>query len=254
MRALDDTSAEGTLEHLDSQREIWESKPVIRALYGHYHALMADHAAEGFFVEIGTGCGNLKETRDDVVSVDIVRSGWVDLVANAEQLPFANAAVDNLVMLDVLHHVQRPLLFLQECQRTLRPGGRLVMLEPGITPLSKIFYDRFHPEPVIMDADVTGDERQSGDDPFDSNQAIPTLLFGGARQQWQETTPHLSLRHREWLGPFSYPMSGGFRPWRALTPSLLRPLLWSEEKLLPEWLKRLIAFRLLIVIERLGEP
>ena len=67
--------------------------------------------------------------------------------------PSAISCFAGVVMLDVLHHLERPIEFLQEASRVLRPGGRLAMIEPAMTTLARRFYDRFHEEPVDMQAD-----------------------------------------------------------------------------------------------------
>ena len=238
-----------TLAHLDSQREVWNAKPLIRELYAHYHELMLGHCIPGSVVEIGTGCGSLKSYEGGVVSLDVVNSPWVDIVADAQALPFESESVDNLVMLDVLHHIPHPTLFLDEAARVLRAGGKLVMLEPGITPLSQIFYTHLHPEPVDLKADVFAPQPLSSDDPFASNQAIPTLLFVRNRHALTERLRMLQITQTEWLGPFSYPLSGGFRPWRLLTSRTLRALLLLE-RYLPTTVLKLLAFRLLTVMEK----
>jgi len=85
-----------------------------------------------------------------VVSTDILPARWLKALADAQRLPFAAASFDNIAMFDVLHHLDRPRMFLQEA--VLRRGGRIVMVEPAITPLSGLLYRNFHPEPVIMSA------------------------------------------------------------------------------------------------------
>lgn len=37
-------------------------------------------------------------------------------------------------MIDVLHHLAKPKLFFGEARRILEPGGRLIMIEPAVTP------------------------------------------------------------------------------------------------------------------------
>lgn len=51
------------------------------------------------------------------------------LAAGAEWLPFASGAFDAVVSLNMLHHVETPEQFLAECQRILRPGGQLVVVD-----------------------------------------------------------------------------------------------------------------------------
>jgi SAM-dependent methyltransferase len=48
--------------------------------------------------------------------------------ANAESLPFAEAAFDFVSSMGVVHHTPRPEAALAEIRRVLRPGGRLVLM------------------------------------------------------------------------------------------------------------------------------
>jgi hypothetical protein len=86
-------------------------------------------------------------------------------------------------------------------------------------------------------------------DPFDSNQAIPTLLFGRRRACFYQEYPTLRVLKTQLLSLFAYPLSGGFKPWSLLPVRLSKPLLRLEDLLLP-LLGKLMAFRLLAVVER----
>ena len=89
----------------------------------------------------------------------------------------------------------------------------------------------------------------AGRDPFDSNQAIPTVLFGRRRAAFLQAFPALNIvAIQRFAGP-SYPASGGFSR-RALLPTVLWTALHGLERRLPAALFRLIGFRLLVVIER----
>jgi SAM-dependent methyltransferase len=153
-------------------------------------------------------------------------------------------------MVDVIHHVERPLRALKEAARVLRSGGRLILCEPAITPLSEIFYRLFHEEPVDMSIDPLQDGAISADrNPYNSNQAIPTLLVGRYRNALAAILPELSFRQTEWFSFFAYPLSGGFQPWSLLPLVTAAPLLTFEWRL-RHLLGRLAAFRLLAVYER----
>ena len=136
-----------------SYREIWDRKPVLRAVYGDIYRRMLAHVVPGPILEVGGGSGNFKLFAPAAISSDILPAPWLDLVCDAQQLPFADASFGNIVMVDVLHHIASPLKFLIEAARVLRADGRVILCEPAITPLSGPFYRRFHDEPADMSAD-----------------------------------------------------------------------------------------------------
>lgn len=65
----------------------------------------------------------------EVARERLERFGNVEaLVADAHELPFADAAFDSVLMFHTLTYAEDPLIALSECARVLRPGGRLVLL------------------------------------------------------------------------------------------------------------------------------
>ena len=242
-----------TAKVLHDHRGLWKRKPVLRAIYADFYRRIIQACRPGRSLEIGGGSGNLKEFAERVVTTDIVPVPWLDAAADAQALPFAQGSFANIVAVDVLHHVERPRRFLAEAQRVLEPGGRLIDLEPAITPLSWIFYRFFHPEPVDMGADPLADGPISpGRSPFDANQGIPTLLFGRDRNRLARAFPGLKLVQFERLSLFAYPLSGGFRPWCLVPASMVAPLLKVENAIAPA-MGRLAGFRLLAVMEKLRD-
>ena len=155
-------------------------------------------------------------------------------------------------MVDVLHHIASPLRFLSEAARVLSPNGRVIVCEPAITPLSGLFYRRFHDEPVDMAADPLAVANSADKNPYDSNQAIPTLLTGRFRAACEKAAPGLKLDHVDYFSFLAYPLSGGFREWSALPTALAQPLL-KVEWALRHWIGRLAGFRLLAVYRRIDD-
>ncbi len=239
---------------LREQREVWEKKPVLQKIYADYHRRMLAALPAGEpILEVGGGSGNLAEQALDVVSIDLMASPWIDVACDAHQLPFADGSFGGIAMLDVLHHLASPTTFFDEAFRVLRPGGRMALIEPGITPLSWLFYHFLHQEPVDMSVDPLADQPEAVKaDPFQSNQAVPTLLFARARYRAQFAIrfPDLKIIDRHWLSFLAYPLSGGFKRWSLLPSCAAQPLLNLEEFARP-LLGPLSAFRLAIVLEKL---
>lgn len=239
---------------LSEHRQIWEQKPVLRAIYQDYYQRLMHFILPGETLEIGGGTGNLKHYLTNVTSTDIVKTPWLDLSCDAQALPFAKNSFDTLVAMDVLHHIENPIRFFKEAERVLKPGGRIVLLEPAITKLSWFFYHFLHEEPVILNVDPLIDIPLNPDkDPFDANQAIPELIFGRYLQKFSGLFPTLSLLKKQYLSLWCYPLSGGFKKW-CLIPKRFVSCILNVEKKLERHLGRIIGFRVLLVIQKANTP
>src|SRR5690242_9998659 len=195
-------------EPLQDYLSVWDRKPVLRTIYDDFYDLIVAACRPGLTIEIGGGIGNLKRRLPEVVATDVQLGPWLDCVADAQRLPFASAAAANIVMVDVLHHLEFPVLFFREAQRVLGPGGRIIMVEPAITWGSTLFYRLLHQEPVRTSADPlvdgTPDPRR---DPYDSNQAIPTLLATRDRERFEHRIEGLDIARVNWFSFAVYPLS-----------------------------------------------
>jgi SAM-dependent methyltransferase len=235
---------------LNNYANVWHRKPVLRAVYQDFYDRLAPECRPGTTIEIGGGIGNLKQRLSDVVATDIQFAPWLDCVADAQRLPFAAGSAANIVMVDVLHHLEFPAVFFREAARVLRPGGRILMVEPAITYGSTLFYRLFHHEPVRTSAealaDGTPDPRR---DPYDSNQAIPTIIVTRERDWFHARFAELRIARVVWFAFAAYPLSGGFQAWSLLSAGAARRLMRIERAVEP-LLGRLAGFRVMVVIEK----
>jgi len=203
----------------------------------------------GRSLELGSGTGNFKEYVPDIITSDIVSLPWLDLTLDAQSLPLKDKSVDNIILFDVLHHLENPVLFFNEALRMLKHGGRIILMEPYVSIASFLIYRFLHSEPLVLDQDPYQVRLQSFQrEPFDSNQAIPTLIFMRYRDRFHKMYPEFQLITMKRLGFFAYPMSGGFDHFSLLPLMALRPLLLLEELLC--FLDPVLAFRIFVVLEK----
>tara|TARA_Y100001934_G_scaffold114166_1_gene139752 strand:+ start:3392 stop:4132 length:741 start_codon:yes stop_codon:yes gene_type:complete len=238
---------------LREHRDVWDRKPGLRMVYAGYHrSMLAALPADGPILEIGGGSGNFLDIAPGATSVDLTPSPWVHACCDAHELPFADAAIAGIAMLDVLHHLARPSVFFSEAMRVLRPGGRLAMIEPGMTPLARPFYTYLHHEPVDMTVDPLADQPpEVAIDPFQSNQAIPSLLFDRTdhRKRFEQEFPDLRIVDLRKFSFLAYPLSGGFKRW-SLLPGVIAPAILKFDELISPLLGPVLGFRIGVVLER----
>jgi SAM-dependent methyltransferase len=233
---------------LAQHERAWQTRPLLRRLYCEWYDLIARRLADRRpTVELGSGIGRLREVVPEAVLTDVEPTRWADVVADAEELPYEDASVGNLVLVDVFHHLADPARFLDEAARVLRPGGRAVLLEPYCSPLSRQAY-RFHHERLDLRADPFEADPRVATGAMDANIATTTLAFFRREAELRARWPAFELRERRLLSLVVYPLTGGFSR-RSMLPRLLyRPLTVLERALAP--LNRLAALRCLLVLER----
>jgi SAM-dependent methyltransferase len=249
------TPEENYRDEILLQRAAWERKPVLRQLYQHWYRQIVEKLSPlKPVVEIGSGSGNFKAFYPECISTDVFQSGpWIDRVMNAERLEFAAEEVGNLVAFDVIHHLQRPLDFLRAAEKALRPGGRLVLCEPAVTPWSRLVYGVCHHERIDLRWDLFGlDGTPPEPDPkhLFANMGIAELLFWRGREKTLAAIPTLRLIEARKFGFVLYPLTGGFS-YRRLVPSVgFSTMLRVEDALLRPFANWLTGMRMLVVLEK----
>lgn len=251
-----DTQAQ---EQLLRHRRIWGQKAVLRRIYDDefFARFIARRKMDGVSIEVGAGPGFFKQFFPSVISTDLMLCPWLDTAADAQRLPFRSASVANIFGLDMLHHLAAPMALLREASRILIPGGRLILIEPWITPFSWIIFRFFHQERCDLSESpwAPPDSHPASKKlAFDGNQAIPYLLFGPRHcSNTLHNLPQLKLITLEPFCLFAYILSGGFNH-RSLLPPSLYPLVSQFENLtLPLW-RRLAALRVFLVLEKINAP
>jgi len=238
-------------EILKRHREIWKRKNILRDIYHDWYKLIVENMADNKpSLEIGGGVGNFKEFYPNVVSSDFTFCEWVDVNLDAHRLPFKKNSLGNIVMIDVLHHLENPYLLFHEVKRVLKDKGRVVMLEPYISTFSYIIYNYFHQEDVDFKIDVWRKqiEPKNKKAAFDGNSAVPTIMFYKGIKQFREAFPHLKIVKKELLTFVIYPLSGGFERRNLIPDGMLKYVGFIEKILRP--LGLLFAFRIFIVLEK----
>lgn len=230
------------------RRRILREKPFLCRIYEEwYRALAADlPAGAGPVLELGAGAGFLGDFVPSLVRSEVFYCPGIDAVLDGQALPFAGGSLRGIVMTNVLHHLPSPRLFFTEAARCVRPGGVVAMIEPWVTPWSRLVYTRLHHEPFLPEA--TAWELAGGGPLSAANGALPWILFARDRERFLGEQPAWRLRAVEPIMPFRYLVSGGISL-RSLMPAVSYPLWRGVERALAPFRHRLAMFAH-VVLER----
>jgi SAM-dependent methyltransferase len=207
---------------------------------------MIRELAPGRTLEIGAGIGAFRRYyKGSLVSTDILAVPDIETRCDAQRLPFREGSFDNILGVDFIHHLERPQAFLDEAARVLRPGGRVVAVEPYLSPFADFITRHFHHE-----ADERHHEAGPKKDALTSDVRLPTDLFVKNPERLARTCPRLRLRTAQiHTTSLAYALSGGFT-YRSFLPSVFVPLVDAFDRIATAPLRRFTAFKLLVALER----
>ncbi|MBX3036845.1 MAG: methyltransferase domain-containing protein [Anaerolineales bacterium] len=238
-------------ELIDKNHQLWNRKPLLRIVYTDLYQQMKEQLSRvsGKIVELGSGMGSIRETLPDCILTDLFPYPWIDQVENAYQLSFKNASVSNLLMVDVFHHFRYPGSALQEFHRVLNSGGRVMMMEPGLSLLGYIVYGLLHVEPIGKAKDITWFAPTG----WDVNQIDYYAAQGNAtrifvQKYFSENLSDWKIVKVERIAALAYAASGGYSGPQLYPTFAYRFIKWIEKLL--RFFPALFATRLLVVLEK----
>lgn len=235
---------------LDRHKALWEKKQLTRYLYTKwFREIQGELSEKNPSIEIGAGTGNFKEFMPSCLASDVVPCEWLDIVHDAMRLPYADSSVGNFILIDAIHHIQNPVKALTEMERCLKKGGRIIIFDVFISPFSYIYYNYLHKEEVDLSEDLFKYKEETAKEPFDSNQAIATLLFFRQYKRLETALPSLKMTKRETKEFLLYPLSGGFEG-RQLIPFGLKNFAEQVDRVGIKIFGDKVAARCLVVLEK----
>lgn len=196
-------------------------------------------------LEVGSGMSPLKYFYPSVLTSDIMPLDYVDYVFDAHDINcvsmIENESLDVIALTNVLHHMQDPILFLSRARNKLQAGGRIIMVEPFFSTLSKLIYLYLHHEPTDFDVDVPCLSELAG--PLSSaNIAIPYLIFWGKKCWIREVLKYYIIDESKtfYYTGISYMVTGGISH-NILMPHRLYKLIWRIDNWLVNSFYRILA-------------
>ena len=230
-------------------RAIILGKPFLKRLYTDWYGIFRRSVAPplegGTLVELGSGGGFIKDLIPQAITSDVLDLPWVDQRFSALAMPFADGTVDAFFMINVFHHLPDAAAFLAEAARCLRPGGKMVMIEPATTLWSRFVYRHSHHEAFDPG---TGWMLEPGGPLSTANDALPHIVFERDRALFAVRFPQLAIVRIAHHTPLRYLVSGGVSM-RQLVPSWSYGLVKMTETALTP-LGRLLGMFMTIEIER----
>ena len=231
------------------RRQIIQSKPFLRAIYDEWYTRFAAELpqGDGAVLELGSGAGYCNRYIPGLITSEVFVCDPVHVIADAQRIPFRDGSLRAIVFTNVMHHMSDVRRFFREASRCLRKGGKILMIEPWLSPWSKFVYKRFHHEPFRPEA---RDWSFPSSGPLSgANGAIPWIVFVRDRHIFESEFPNLVVDQVRPFLPFRYLVSGGVAM-RSLMPSFTYTLWMRLEHMLEPHMSSLAMFAFVSVLKR----
>jgi ubiquinone/menaquinone biosynthesis C-methylase UbiE len=205
-------------------------------------------------LEIGSGTSPLKQFQSNIITSDVLKLDYLDLVFDCHEIDKLDAIKDNsldvITLTNVLHHLKSPIAFLNRAAGKLKPGGKVIATEPFFSILSTGIYKYLHHEAVEFD--VPEPELSEVRGPLASaNQALPWMIFF-RRRDWlhrlDENYDMVGLSVRPFTA-LSYMITGGISH-KLPVPHFLYRILFPVDLALSRWFPRLCASFFTVTLRR----
>jgi SAM-dependent methyltransferase len=200
--------------------------------------LLSDEIS-GPVLELGSGGGFLKRYINNLVTSEILKVSNIDVILDGQQLPFKNASLRAIVMIDVFHHIPDVKSFLSDASRSIKPGGAVIMIEPWVTKWSRFVYSYLHHEP--FDPEIKEWLLPKGGPLSSANSALPWIVFGRDRKQFKDEFPKWKKMRIKLHSPFCYLVSGGVS-YRSFMPGRFYKIFQQFENLFQPLFSSLAMF------------
>lgn len=135
---------------LCKQRENILSNSGLRSYFSFLYEIV-NQELETFdlILEVGAGAA-ISEIflKQRMVRTDILPFNEFNVLGDCamERLPFKDSSFDAVLAFDSIHHSEQPSKAVLELLRVIRKGGKIILVEPFVSPMSYLPYKIFHYE------------------------------------------------------------------------------------------------------------
>lgn len=239
---------------LEEHRKKLMSKPMLGEVFVHFHDQFRklDHQffnGAGLELELGSGIAPMRDSYASVLATDIMKAPHLDRVLNAEAMELEGGSVRVFYAQNCFHHFSKPRLFFDELERTLAPGGGVILLEPYYGVFASFLYKRLF-KTEGFDKTYPSWETPATGPMHGANQALSYIIFMRDRAEFEQKYPSLRIvHHRLDRYYLKYIFSGGLN-FKQICPDKLSPVLALLQICLRP-LNRWLALHHVIVLQKI---
>lgn len=227
MQGIDKASSDCTKIYNNIRKEKFYLRRLYEDFYSEFKLKTGGYER---VIELGSAGNDIKKIIPDAVTTDILNFD-VDYVVDATKMPYDNDSIGSFVGVNFFHHIADTGKFLDEIDRCLVFGGKLIIIEPANTFFGRLIWKYFHTEEFDIKAGWGFEYKD-----FNSaNGGLPYIVFIRDKKLFNKKYPDLSIRSVKLHTPLMFIICGGFS-FKSLLPDnnfIYKLVRWFEYLLSP---------------------
>ena len=241
-------------EMLNIHSEILYEKRIMRDVFSEFYDTCINldnkYFTKSFLkrIEIGAGVSFFKKKYPEIVSTDVKKAENLDMVVDAQNMPFEQNSIHAIYGINCFHHFPNPDMFFKELIRVLEDGGGCILIDPFYGTVARRFYKKlFDSETFNMNQENWENDElgfMNG-----ANQALSYIVFNRDKKKFETNYPSLEIVLQKPLNNYlRYLVSGGLN-FKEILPSWISPVIKFIELLFIP-LNSIFALHHVIVIRK----
>ncbi len=228
-------------------------KKLLRSAYETFYKEMSKicdkhFKIDGLEIELGSGVGFFKSTRESIITSDIRKGFKYDMSLDATNMSVENDTVKCFFAINVFHHISHPTKFFNELHRVLKKDGGCILVEPHNGLLSRFIAKNIHKDEYFDTKEIDWDKKIKGGVLSNANQALSHNIFERDKILFEKIYgKKLKVIEKKYIiNGLRYLLSGGLN-FKQLFPNFLIFILFFLEKIFSPLAKHWSPFRMIVI-------
>lgn len=207
-------------------------------------------------LELGAGSGVLTNflAQCKIIKLDIIMMPEIDVQADIYKIPIKNEVIDEIILVDVFHHLGKPWIFFDECFRILKKNGTMTLIEPYRSIFSYPVFKLFHHEPMLLTKKYYIGVPILNDNPTSADNGIPKNIFINKKNKKilneminRKFKIESEIKFSDFLSFFA---TGGLHRSKSIIRGQVFRYLLIVENFLPQPFLRLFGSRMIVTLSK----
>lgn len=217
----------------NAHQQILSEKKMLRDVFAEFYHACINYDKKFFSgigkrIEIGAGTSLFKKYYPKIFSTDIKIGPNIDLIVDAQNMPFETSSVHAIYGIHCFHHLPNPDKFFDELKRVLVSGGGCILIEPYYGFVARRFFKHLF-DTECFEMYQTEWETDSLGIMTGVNQALSYIIFKRDIEKFKQKFPEFEIVLQKPLRNYiRYLFSGGLN-YRQLLPGFFSPVLKGTE-------------------------